>query len=105
MAGFRVTVYAAQALKEARELSAKERVTIANQAASDARSAAAVVTGEYRGGIGVEVSGDSVAIVDNDPEAFYKEYGTSDTPAHMALTNSARKYGRYSGMQARGGRG
>lgn len=100
----RVTVYAAQAIAEARLLSVDPRAQIAHQAAGDARSTAPVESGEYRSGVGVEVSGDQVAIVNNDPEAFYKEYGTSDTPAHMTMTNAARKYGRYSGLQARGGR-
>lgn len=100
----RVTVYAAQALAEARALSVEGRAQIAAQAASDARATAPVESGEYRSGAGTQVSGDSVAIVNSDPEAFYKEYGTSDTPAHMTMTNAARKYGKYSGMQARGGR-
>lgn len=100
---YRVTVYAAEAVREARALSKTERVKIAQAAAADARSAAPVQTGEYRDGIGVDQSGDQVAIVDTDPEAFYKEYGTSDTPAHATLTNAARQYGKYSGMRPRRG--
>lgn len=102
MPGYRVTVYAEQAIAEARQISTDDRVKIAEAAASGARSAAPVLTGAYRGGIGVETSGDQVSIVDTDPDAVYKEYGTSDTPAHMALTNSARQYGRYTGWAARG---
>lgn len=97
----RVTVYAAQAVAEARELSTPERVKIAEAAASAARGAAPVLTGAYQGGMGVEVSGDQVSIVDTDPDAVFKEYGTSDTPAHMSLTNAARQYGKYTGWQAR----
>jgi hypothetical protein len=97
-AGVRVTVYAALAVAEAKRLSVEGRAKIAHQAAGDARATAPVETGEYRSGVGVEVGGSRVAIVNNDPEAGYKEYGTSDTPAHMTMTNAARKYGRYSGM-------
>lgn len=102
MAGVRVTVYNRQALAEARRLSTPKRAQIAHQAAATARANAPVQTGEYRGGIGVEVNGDQVLIVDNDPEAFYKEYGTADTPAHAALTDAARQHGRYSGYQPKG---
>lgn len=98
----RVTVYAGQAIAEARVISGPERVKIANEAAGIARANAPVLTGAYRGGIGVEGGGARVAIVDTDPDAVYKEYGTSDTPAHMALTNAARQFGRYTGWQARG---
>lgn len=102
MASIRVTVYAAQAVAEARQISNPERAKIAEQAAGIARGNAPVLTGAYRGGIGVEAGGSRVAIVDTDEDAIYKEYGTSDTPAHMALTNAARQFGRYTGWQARG---
>lgn len=102
--GARVTVFGAIAVAEARRLSTEGRARIAHQAAGDARATAPVESGEYRSGAGVEVSGDTVAIVNNDPEAGYKEYGTADTPAHMTMTNAARRYGRYSGMTGRGGR-
>lgn len=98
----RLTIFPDQAIAEARRLSTDERARIAHQAAGEARAAAPVLTGEYRGGIGVEVAGDDVRIVDNDPEAGYKEYGTADTPAHAVLTDVARRHGRYSGMQPRG---
>lgn len=96
--GARVTIYHAQVYAEAKRLSTEGRAKIAHQAAGDARGTAPVESGEYRSGVGVEVGGDRVAIVNNDPEAGFKEYGTSDTPAHMTMTNAARKYGRYSGM-------
>lgn len=95
----RVTVYAAQAIAEARRISTEERVKIANEIASEARAAAPVLTGEYRDGIGVEAGGDQVRVVDSDPTSGYKEYGTGDTPAHAVLTDAARKHGKYSGMQ------
>jgi hypothetical protein len=98
----RVTLFREELLREARRLSTEQRVEIAHEIAQDAISAAPVRTGEYRGGIGVEVSGDEVAVVDNDPESVYKEYGTSDTPAHAVLTDAARKHGKYSGMKPKG---
>lgn len=101
MAGARVTVYASEAIRAARALSTPKRVEIANQAAAAARGSAPVQTGEYLAGIGVETSGDKVAIVNNDDEAGYKEYGTSDTPAHATMTNAARQYGTYTGYQPR----
>jgi hypothetical protein len=97
----RVTLFRAELLREARRLSTEDRVRVAEEIARDAVSSAPVLTGEYRDGIGVETSGDDVAVVDNDPEAFYKEYGTSDTPAHATLTDAARKRGKYSGMTPR----
>lgn len=100
-AGARITVYGAQAIQEAYHLSTPARVHIAQEAAALARGTAAVLTGAYRGGIGVEVAGDVVRLVDTDPDAGYKEYGTSDTPAHAALTNAARQFGRYSGYRPR----
>lgn len=103
MARVRVTVYSRQAVVEAYRASTEQRARIAHEAAGIARGRAPVETGEYRDGIGVEVDGDSVRIVDNDPEAFYKEYGTSDTPAHATLTDAARQFGRYTGFQPKGG--
>lgn len=100
---FRVTVFDDQARREARRISLDDRVEIARQAASDARASAPVYTGEYRDGIDVSVQGDRVFIVDDDEEAIFKEYGTSDTPAHAALTDAARQHGRYSGWKPRGG--
>lgn len=100
----RVTIYEHQALVEAFHLSTPERVEIAGEIAANAIAAAPVVTGEYRGGIAVEVDGDRVSVVDNDETAFFKEYGTSDTPAHATLTDAARQFGRYSGMQPKGRR-
>lgn len=101
----RVIIYAAQCEAEAKAGAVAGLVEVANLAANDARATAPVQTGEYKGGIGVEAAGDHAVLFDSDPEAFYKEYGTSDTPAHMTLTNAARKYGKYTGMGPRGGRG
>lgn len=94
----RVTVYAAQAVAEARRLSKDKRVEVANQAAAAARGSAPVDSGKFRDSIGVEVSGDKVAIVNNDDAAGYIEYGTSTHAPHGTMTNAARQFGRYSGM-------
>lgn len=100
----RLRIFHAQALREARELSFDSRVDIANEAAAEAKSNAPQLTGAYRGGIGVEVEGRRVFIVDTDEDALHKEYGTSDTPAHAALTDAARSRGKYSGWRPRGRR-
>lgn len=100
--GFRVTVFPAQAIREAFEASTRDRAEIAEEIVVEARSQAAVLTGEYRDGIHSVVAGDVVLVVDDDPDAVYKEYGTSDTPAHAALTDAARQHGRYSGWQPKG---
>lgn len=98
----RVTVYAAQAIAEARRISTARRVQIAGEIAAEAQADAPVLTGAYRNGISVEVSGDQVSVVDFDPDAVYKEYGTSDTPAHASLTEAAMHHGKYTGWQPRG---
>lgn len=100
--GIRVTVFPQQAIRDALEASTPRRVEIAEEIVVTARANAPVRTGEYRDGIHSEVDGDRVAVVDDDPEAIYKEYGTSDTPAHAVLTDAARQHGKYTGWQPRG---
>lgn len=97
----RLTLYRQALRAEARRESMSRRKEIAGEIAADARNRAPVVTGAYRGGIGVETNSDEVRVVDNDDDAIHKEYGTSDTPAHAALTNAAMQYGRYSGTMPR----
>ncbi|MEJ6013287.1 hypothetical protein WG936_05480 [Corynebacterium sp. H127] len=84
-----------------RQQSLQSRAELAHQIAEAARANAPVLTGEYASGIGVEISGTQVSVVDNDETAIHKEYGTSDTPAHAALTSAAMAFGRYSGMRPR----
>lgn len=84
--------------------SVDQRADIAHQAAGIARGNAVVRTGAYRGGIGAEVDGDEVAVVDTDPASFYKELGTVDTPPHAAVIQAASQFGRYDGLQPRGPR-
>ena len=97
----KVTLYRNVLFRQARKLSTPDRKDIALKIAADARAAAPVYRGDYRAGMGVEVSGDTIRAVDNDDAAIHKEYGTSDTPAHAALTHAAMKYGRYSGTRPR----
>lgn len=97
----RTQVYRSQAVQDAYDSSTEDRAKIAHEAGDDARSTAPVWTGAYRSGISVEVDGSHVKLVDNDPDAIYKEYGTSSTPAHMTLTAAASRYGRYSGWGQR----
>lgn len=100
----RVTIFRDVAIREAVRISTPERVKIAQEIAAEAQATAAVDTGEYRNGIDVRVSGDNVRVVDEDDTAIHKEYGTGDTPAHAALTNAARRHGKYSGMKPKGRR-
>lgn len=86
---------------EVRAESVQGREEIATEIAALARSDAPVLTGAYRGGIVVRTYGERVLVVDDDEDAIFKEYGTVDTPAHAALTDAARAYGRYSGWQPR----
>lgn len=97
----RVTVFAGEAIAEARRLSTPQRVQVAHQIAASARGSAPVETGKFRDSIGVETGGDQVAVVNNDEDAGYIEYGTSDTPAHATMTNAARRFGRYTGYEPR----
>ncbi|WP_159840213.1 HK97 gp10 family phage protein [Nocardia sp. CY41] len=91
----RLEIFEAQTYREARRGSTPDRITMAHQAAAKARQIAPVVSGAYRDGVDVEVDGDKVFLVDNDPDAFYKEFGTVDTPAHAILTDAARTLARY----------
>lgn len=100
----RVTVYEAIAIAEARVIARAQLLDIAGQVAATAKSSAPVESGQYRAGIGVETRGNKVFVVNNDEEAIYKEYGTSDTPAHATMTNAARQFGKYTGMKPKGGR-
>ncbi len=97
----RLTLNRSRIPREVRRESVGDRENIAHQAANRARADAPVLTGEYRSGIGVEVHGTVVKLVDNDETSLHKEYGTSDTPAHAALTNAAMAFGRYIGMTPR----
>lgn len=98
----RLTIFAQQARAEAREVSHERRSEIAREVAGQARGAAPVLTGAYRSGIGVAVSGKSVSVIDTDPDAIHKEYGVKHRPAHGVLTAAAQRAGKYRGMRPRG---
>lgn len=100
--GVTITVYGAECVAEARELSTQDRAQIAQEIAAIARATAPVLTGRFQAGIGIQVDGNQVEVDDEDPTAGYKEYGTSHTPAHATLTSAASQFGRYSGVQPRG---
>lgn len=100
----RLTIFDGIIERSAKALSRNDRREVAAEIAADARSQAPVVTGAYRDGISVADIGGEPAVVDDDPDAIYKEYGTVDTPAHAALTDAARHHGKYSGWQPHGSR-
>ncbi|MDJ0405885.1 HK97 gp10 family phage protein [Rhodococcus qingshengii] len=100
----RVTIYRDNAERDARRLSTEGRKDVAEQIKSEFEAIAPRRTGEYAGGASVTVDGDRVYVEDNDPEAFWKEYGTSRMRGIAALTNAARKHGKYSGFKPRGSR-
>lgn len=85
--------------KQVMQASTEGRATKARLAAAEARATAPVVSGAYRAGIGVRVNQGTgqVDLVDDDPLSVIKEHGTIDTPAHMTLTNAARRHGRLEG--------
>ncbi|MGW5387204.1 HK97 gp10 family phage protein [Nocardia sp. NPDC003963] len=91
----RLEIFEGQTYRGARSGSTPERIRMAHEAAAKARQIAPVVSGAYRDGVDVEVDGDKVFLVDNDPLAFIKEFGTVDTPAHAILTDAARTLARY----------
>ena len=97
----KVTLYPAKLRAQIRRQSLPQRQRIADEVAAEAQSNAPVLTGVYRDGIHVTVTGTTVTVVDTDDTALHKEYGTSDTPAHAALTNAAMRRGRYQGMRPR----
>lgn len=95
----RIEIYDEVLIREAYRTTVGARTDIAEDIVHEGIDTAAVLTGEYRGGMNVSVNGTYVTAGDDDPESFWKEYGTVDTAAHAALTDAARKHGRYSGIQ------
>jgi hypothetical protein len=82
-------------------LSTGGRKKIAEEIATEAKANAPVLSGDYRDGIAVEVDGDSVEVVDTDPDAVFKEYGTSVMAGHAVITDAARARGKYRGWKPR----
>lgn len=94
-----VVVYPAQAIAEARATMGDALEVIAEAIVQVARATAPVESGEWRNSMTVTGGGDKVFAESTDEESIYKEYGTSDTPAHGTMTNAARQFGKYTGMQ------
>ena len=101
MAKAKLVLYRRRILRELRRQTVPARKKIAQEIASQAKAVAPVLTSDYRDGIGVNVRGTMVRVVDNDELAIHKEYGTADTPAHATLTGTAMRFGRYRGMRPR----
>jgi hypothetical protein len=99
----RVTIFAEQAIREALRISTPQRVEIANEIAAEAAATETVLTGRLQSSYGVEVSGDTVRAVNDDPTAGFKVFGTGDTPPHPGFIDAARKRGKYSGMTPKRG--
>lgn len=100
-----VTIFHRRLPATVRRESFKAREKIASKIVAEAKLSAPVVSGAYVRGMSVTTDGGMfVRVVDNDETSIHKEYGTSDTPAHAALTNAAMGYGRYSGTRPRGGK-
>jgi hypothetical protein len=97
----RIEVYAALAIAEAKLGTKAGLEAIAQAIVDDARGSAPVDTGEFRDSMAVTSAGDKVYAEAGDERSLYIEYGTSDTPAHGTMTNAARKFGKYTGMQPR----
>lgn len=100
--GARVTVYLDQAMREAYRLSTPKRVRIAHEMVAIAQPQAAVQTGMWRSSYSVQVDGERVFAVNDDPAAAYIMFGTVDTPPHMELVRAGQQFGRYSGWQPGG---
>lgn len=98
----RVIIYPEQARAAALKASTPKRVEIAHEIVGIAQPQAKVLTGSYKASYAVEVSGDKVSAVNNEPDASYIVFGTEDTPPHDELLDAARQFGRYSGWTVRG---
>lgn len=95
----RVTIDTRALRAELLAATVSERREIAHRIVDDYTATAPVRTGAFRSDAEVVVRGTEVSVVDDDPTSFYKEYGTSDTPAAATLTNAARKQGKYTGWK------
>ncbi|MCU1640912.1 MAG: hypothetical protein JWN03_1187 [Nocardia sp.] len=91
----RLTIFEAQVRDEAKKASLPDREELAYEVALKAIELAPVVSGAYQDGIDVVVEDGDVYVVDNDPIAFMKEFGTVDTPAHLILTEAAADLAQY----------
>ena len=91
----RLTIYEAQVRSQATRASLPGRLDLAYEVALEAIDRAPVVSGAFRDGIDVAQEDGDVFIVDNDPIAFMKEYGTVDTEPIYLLTAAAEVLAKY----------
>lgn len=96
--GARVVWYP-NAPEEIRSASTQQRVEVADRIVEEAQLRAPVRTGAFRDGLHVEINGDEVDVVDDDPAAFFIEYGTIDTPPAGVITEAAENEGEYHGKR------
>lgn len=94
-----VIIWYPNAADEIIAASTEQRIAIAERIVDDAQLHAPVRTGAFRDGLHVEISGDEVDIVDDDPAAFFIEYGTLDTPPAGVITEAAENEGEYHGKR------
>lgn len=100
VSGVRIVIFEDLAIAEAKATMGDALQVIGQAIADVARGSAPVDSGGFRDSIVCEGSGDKVTVeADDEGRAFFIEYGTSDTPAHATLTNAARQFGKYTGMQ------
>lgn len=98
--GAELTIYHDIAERRAKTISRPELIKIAGKVAGEASGGAPRLTGKYAGSFAVDTSR-GVRVVSADNTALHKEYGTSTTPAHAALTQAAMRYGQYRGTRPR----
>lgn len=97
----RLTIFDEVARSKAYRIARPDLIKVAGRIAGDASGFAPRLTGRYAGSFTVDTS-EGVRVRSSDDTAIHKEYGTSKTPAHAALTEAAMRYGRYSGTRPRG---
>lgn len=100
--GVRIVIYPGIAEAEARTGLGAALLQIATEIAAQAAQSVPVESGEWQSGIhATGGAGAKAYVMSDDEESIYKEYGTSHSPAHGTLTNAARAYGKYTGMEPR----
>lgn len=98
----RLTIYDAQVYAAVDKSTLPSRIDMAYEVALEAIDIAPVVSGAYRDGIDVVTEGTDVFIVDDDPIAFMKEFGTVDTEPIGLLTEAAQVLAKYNSAGAFG---
>lgn len=94
-----IIVWYPNAEEEILSATTEARIKVAERIVDEAQQHAPVRTGAFRDGLHVEISGAEVDIVDDDPAAFFIEYGTIDTPPAGVITEAAENEGEYHGKR------